>query len=94
MSTKRRELLGLTDRDIDAIGDAASVPPGCFGKADLDEPLFILRGQDRCAPAAVRDGAHRAKGAGCSATKVQEAMELASEMEAWQMRTGRAKWPD
>lgn len=94
MATKRRELLGLTDSDIDAIGDAAAVPSGCFGKADLDEPLFILRAADRCAPAAVRDWAHRAKGAGCTPAKVQEAMDLALEMEAWQGRTGRAKWPD
>lgn len=95
MATKRRELLGLSDSDIDAIGDAAAVPPGCFGKAALDEPLFILRAQDRCAPAAVRDWAHRARGAGTvPAEKVAEAMDIALAMEQWQESTGRAKWPD
>lgn len=95
MATKRRELLGLPDEDIDAIGGAAPVPPGCFGKADLDEPLFVLRGNDRCAPGTVRDWARRATGAGCPSAKIDEAMDIAREMEAWQQaHSDRAKWPD
>jgi len=94
MATKRRELHGLTAPDMFA-ARAAEAPPGCLGKAYLDEPLFVLRAQDRCAPAAVRDWAHRAKGAGCAAAKVDEAMDIAREMEAWQTaHSDRAKWPD
>ena len=108
MATKCRALEGLSGEDLKVVERIARVregamivgrpddlaPHGCFGNADLDEPLFVLRAQDRCAPAAVRDWAHRAKGAGCSVEKVAEAMGIAIEMEEWQEKTGRAKWPD
>jgi hypothetical protein len=97
MATKRRELMAITTEDFGVLTeDGAALPSGssCFGKADIDEPLFVLRAQDRCAPAAVRDWAHRATNAGCSIEKVAEAMDIALEMEEWQARTGRAKWPD
>lgn len=75
--------------------DEINDPKSCLNRAAEDEPVFTLRAQDRCAPAAVRDWAHRARGAGCDEAKVAEAMELASEMEVWQnAKTGRAKWPD
>lgn len=96
MATKRRELAGLSDQDMDemAAGEGTATP-GCLGKADLDEPLFILRAQDRCAPATVRSWAERAKGAGAPAEKVNEAMVLAVEMEAWQdAHPDRVKFPD
>lgn len=32
---------------------------GCFAKASLDEPLFVLRGTDSLAPGIVRDWAER-----------------------------------
>jgi hypothetical protein len=66
----------------------------CREKAAPDEPIFTLRAQDRCAPAAVRDWANRARGAGCDPAKVQEAMDVARAMEEWSARTGRRKWPD
>ena len=94
MATKRRELQGLAAPDMFAAREVEA-PPGCLGKAALDEPLFILRGADRCAPGAIRDWARRAIGAGCPAAKVDEAMDIAVEMERWQAANpGRAKWPD
>lgn len=59
----------------------------------LAEPVFVLRAQDRCAPAAVRDWAHRARGLGASEAKVEGAMNVALEMEAWQRLHG-CKTPD
>lgn len=59
----------------------------------LAEPVFVLRAQDRCAPAAVRDWAHRARGLGAPQAKVDGAMGVALEMEAWQRLYG-CKTPD
>ena len=58
-----------------------------------DEPTFLLRAQDRVAPATVRDWAHRARNLGASNEKVSGAMDIALEMERWQNRNG-AKTPD
>lgn len=66
-----------------------------YEKADLDEPIFCLRAQDKVAPATVRDWAHRAKGQGASDQKVGEAMDCAVAMEAWQrLHPDRVKTPD
>jgi len=59
----------------------------------LAEPVFILRAHDRCAPAAVRDWAHRARNLGAPQAKVEGAMNVALEMEAWQRLYG-CKTPD
>lgn len=64
-----------------------------YDKAELDEPIFVLRAQDRCAPGAVRDWAARAKVQGASPEKVQGALDTAADMEAWQKIHG-AKVPD
>jgi hypothetical protein len=66
---------------------------GCFARAGEDEPLFVLRAQDRCAPATVRDWAGRAFNLGASEEKVREAMDLALLMEQWQREHG-FKTPD
>lgn len=66
---------------------------GCFARAAEDEPLFVLRAQDRAAPAAVRDWAARAFNLGAPEAKVREAMDLAVEMEQWQRSHG-FKTPD
>lgn len=59
------------------------------------EPTFTIRAQDRLGPAAVRDWAHRAKGAGVAQEKVNGAMEIALQMDIWQAKNpGRVKWPD
>jgi hypothetical protein len=58
-----------------------------------DEPTFLLRAQDRCAPATVRDWAQRARNLGASEEKARGAMDIALEMEKWQ-QTHAAKVPD
>jgi len=63
---------------------------GCLGKAADDEPVFILRGQDRLSGALVYLWAECAERGGTDKAKVEEARELARAMIAWQTR----KWPD
>jgi uncharacterized protein (UPF0147 family) len=65
----------------------------CLAKAADDEPIFVLRAQDKSAPRTVRRWASDNK-ATLDRAKYEEAHALADEMEAWQARTGRAKWPD
>lgn len=69
---------------------SAELVSGCFAKAADDEPLFVLRAQDKCAPQHVRDWADHAELRGCSPEKVAEARALADQMEAWPTR----KYPD
>lgn len=78
-------------KKLDEIAD----PKSCLSHAADDEPVFVLRAADRCAPATVRDWAGRATGAGCPSAKIDEAMDIAREMEAWQLaHPDLAKWPD
>ena len=67
----------------------------CLEKAADDEPIFVLRAQDRCAPAAIRAWVHRAIGAGAPLAKTEAAMACAAEMEKWQAEhSAQAKFPD
>jgi hypothetical protein len=59
-------------------------------KANDDEPIFVLRAQDRLAAEAVRYWAEQAQQAGSSEAKVAEAREIAAAMERWPTR----KLPD
>lgn len=71
---------------------------GCFAKAADDEPLFVLRGQDKLAPGIVRFWAMQYRQqhllnetAGIAwVEKYGEAMRLADAMEQWPTR----KMPD
>jgi hypothetical protein len=63
---------------------------GCFAKAADDEPLFVLRAQDRLAPDVVREWARLAEAHACAPHKVAEARSLADAMERWPHR----KLPD
>ena len=63
---------------------------GCIAKAADDEPVFVLRAQDRLAPALVRAWAALAKECGCGDAKVAESIKLADAMESWPRR----KFPD
>jgi len=72
---------------------AAHRGEGCLGKADPNEPVFILRGQDKLAPMLVRAWADalelHAPGARAGAAmkrKAARARELAARMERWQTR--------
>jgi len=70
---------------------------GCFAKAALDEPLFVLRAQDKAAPALVRKWAddfnkyHTKRGTkgrelAKAILKHTEALEIADAMDAWHAR--------
>jgi hypothetical protein len=78
MGTKKEELESTTS---------------CLAKADMAEPIFVLRAQDEIAPQIVRWWAHEAELAGCSASKVGEARALATRMEQWQ-KANHKKVPD
>lgn len=59
---------------------------GCLGKADDDEPIFILRAQDALAADLVELWAIRAQAADCTHDKVLEAHRLADDMRRWPKR--------
>jgi hypothetical protein len=61
-----------------------------LGRAQDDEPIFVLRAQDTLAPALVRRWADEAERAGCPAVKFIEARAVADAMEQWPTR----KLPD
>lgn len=63
------------------------------GKIPDDEPVFLLRGRDAAAPAAVRAWARRASRHGASTELVTAARAWATEMERYQDEAG-AKTPD
>lgn len=68
-------------------------PNSCLNKADLDEPIFVLRGKNKLAPALVRLWANLAALHGCGTDKISEARHLADLMESWGNEFG-SKWPD
>jgi hypothetical protein len=65
----------------------------CLQKAAEDEPIFVLRAQDTLAPELVREWADRAEDAGTPSEKVEEARDLARQMEDWQA-ANTSKVPD
>jgi hypothetical protein len=62
----------------------------CLDKVADDEPIFVLRGQDKLAPALVRLWADLAELHGCDPHKLFEARLLAGQMDCWPTR----KLPD
>lgn len=67
---------------------------GCLGKALMDEPVFILRAQDRFAPDLVERWASNVMSAkGAPTEKVRQARALAHRMRAWQ-ELNTSKIPD
>ena len=62
----------------------------CLDKVKPGEPIFVLRAQDKLAPALVRLWAERAAVNGCDPAKVLEAGDISREMEKWEPR----KFPD
>lgn len=63
---------------------------GCLGKAADDEPVFVLRAQDKLAPAIISVWVEWAKEYGCPKEKLDEAVRTATEMKEWPHR----KFPD
>ena len=66
---------------------------GCLGRADLDEPLFVLRAQDLIAAPLIRlwaDWAERVR-----SPKSLDTMAVADEFDRWaRAHPDRMKWPD
>lgn len=67
----------------------------CIENAGDDEPIFVLRAQDKLAPSVVRFWADELADSDASddRTKIEEAYNLATEMEDWQSVNG-SKLPD
>lgn len=61
-------------------------------KCHDDEPIFILRAQDKLAPTVVRIWADLAELVGSGSAKVSNAKQLAYDMKRW--AEGIAKVPD
>lgn len=62
----------------------------CLRKAADEEPIFVLRAQDRLAPAVVERWAELAEQNGVPASKTADAWETAALMRQWHTR----KLPD
>lgn len=73
--------------------DELADPNSCINRSKDDEPVFVLCGRDRLAPAAVRSWADAAVAAGTPRAKVHDAYALAQAMEEWQLTNG-SKIPD
>ena len=71
----------------------AALGKGCLGKAAVDEPVFVLRAQDKLAPVLVEEWASLAELHGTPPAKVIGARQLAREMRNWQ-KNNKAKYPD
>ncbi len=76
--------LAKVERELAARGE------GALGRAADDEPVFVLRGQDKLAATLVNEWALRARDEGCPPEKVAEAQELSRLMSQWPNR----KYPD
>ena len=55
----------------------------CYDRAGMDEPIFVLRAQDRLAAGVVRQWADAAELGGTKPEIVAEARSVANEMDAW-----------
>ena len=73
--------------DYNRIQDPAGLIPA-------DEPVFLLRGKDRAAPAAVRFWAEAALALGADGELTSLAYDQAAAMEAWQAEHGGGQVPD
>ena len=65
----------------------------CLAKVAEDEPIFVLRAQDKLAPALVSLWSELAELNGCPREKVSEAFDLSVQMRRWG-REHRSKFPD
>lgn len=69
--------------------------PGLLDKIGDDEPIFILRAQDIVAAAIVDEWAKVALMQGSPSEKVYGAIQVATDIRAWQYKNGRkVKVPD
>lgn len=75
---------------------ASEMRDGCFAKAALDEPLFVLRATDRSAPKLVRQWAesfrqHHLK---VGTQGLELAKAIAKHTEALQVADAMEQWPN
>lgn len=81
---------------------AAAEGKGCLGKAENDEPVFVLRGQDIFAALLVREWADRLESSaqrageltGKRQAKIADARRIALAMDAWRAGNEGGKIPD
>lgn len=67
----------------------------CYDKAAEDEPLFVIRAQQKNAPEYVELWAHQAEVMGTGPEKVASARQVAQEMRQWQKANpDKVKIPD
>jgi len=69
--------------------DELARPDSCINRAADDEPVFVLRGKDAAAPAAIRWWIDHRMFCGLNSAgdaKLEEASQWAVEMELWRMR--------
>ena len=67
-------------------------PTSCLNKAADDEPIFVLRAKDPCAPAAILAWANNRITQGidtAGSSKIAEAIQIGRQMEEWQKRQAR-----
>jgi hypothetical protein len=64
-----------------------------LGKAEDDEPIFVLLGRDICAPEAIEAWVDVAISRGLHDDKIADAMQVADAMAAWRARHARAVEP-
>lgn len=64
----------------------------CLDKVADDEPIFVLRAQDKSASHLVRQWA-ASNVATLAPERFQEAHDIADAMETW-ARSHKSKWPD
>lgn len=73
--------------------EAAAKGEGCLGRADDDEPVFVLRAKDKLATEAIGEWIDRAHFYGVNTKKIHAALDDISAMNDWQLRNG-TKLPD
>jgi hypothetical protein len=73
--------------DYDSFQDPLGIIPE-------DEPVFLIRGQDVCGPAAVESWASMAASFGASREIVDHALKHAMAMREYQTRSRQFKIPD
>lgn len=64
------------------------------GKIPADEPVFILRGTDVCAPDAISHWAHLAEMRGADPIIINAALDQAAAIRKYQRTKGVGKVPD
>lgn len=64
------------------------------GKIPADEPVFILRGTDICAPDTISHWAHLAEMSGAKQDIINAALDQATAMRKYQRELGVGKVPD